>query len=272
MSNSYGRDIVLGSFSELCFIVPGDGTFGFNYSKCISNLQSELDNFIKIFNLYLEKVIDQLKAKKQFKIEAKSWIQLDQIFSFNYTNTFQSFYQQSVNTEFLHGKLGEKQNIVLGVDDLESNELKKLKAYGFTKYHQKLFKDTDYLFLDEYKKYITQLYRNQELKIDKQVGLALKLAEDHSFNALEKKHSLDLNIYIWGHSLDISDKDYILDLFSLNDDLDRNVRVVIYYFNPNAKFALLNNLLSILGKDKVEHWMKNKWLKFEENPKIDFGI
>ena len=84
----------------------------------------------------------------------------------------------------------------------------------------------------------------------------------------EASQSLDLNFFIWGHSLDISDQDYIKDLFSLNDDIDRNVRVMVYYFDKNAKFSLLNNLLAILGKDKVEHWMKNKWLQFKENPKI----
>ena len=61
------------------------------------------------------------------------------------------------------------------------------------------------------------------------------------------------------------------DLFSLNDDMDRNVRVIIYYFDKPAKFLLLNNLLAILGKDKVEHWMKNEWLVFKPNPEIKFG-
>ena len=87
-----------------------------------------------------------------------------------------------------------------------------------------------------------------------------------------KLQKFDLNFYIWGHSLDTSDKDYFIDLFSLNDEMDRNVRVTVYYFDKNAKFSLLNNLLAILGKDKVEQWMKNKWLKFEKNPEIDFGM
>ena len=77
-----------------------------------------------------------------------------------------------------------------------------------------------------------------------------------------------MRFFIWGHSLDVSDRDYIVDLFSLNDGMDRNVRVTIYYFDKNAKFMLLNNLIAILEKDKVEQWMKNKWLKFEPNPNI----
>jgi hypothetical protein len=63
---------------------------------------------------------------------------------------------------------------------------------------------------------------------------------------------------------------YIVDLFSLNDGMDRNVSITVYYFDKNAKFSLLNNLLSILDKDKVEQWMKNKWLQFKPNPEIKF--
>src|SRR5690606_39348800 len=75
------------------------------------------------------------------------------IYSFNYTNVYQRLHD-SVSVEYLHGSHGEFQNIVLGISDLENKALKNLKAYGFTKYHQKLFKDTDYLFLDEYKRKI----------------------------------------------------------------------------------------------------------------------
>jgi len=82
----------------------------------------------------------------------------------------------------------------------------------------------------------------------------------------------DTNILIWGHSLDSSDREYITSIFGLNDKKDLGVRVVIFFFNSQAKFALLNNLLAILGKDKVEQWMKKGWLKFEPNPKIDFGV
>lgn len=87
---------------------------------------------------------------------------------------------------------------------------------------------------------------------------------------MEVQSKLNFKISIWGHSLDVSDQDYILDLFSLNDDMDRNVQVTVYYFDSNTKFSLLNNLLAILGKDKVEQWMKNKWLVFKPNPEIEF--
>ncbi|WP_353935022.1 AbiH family protein [Acinetobacter defluvii] len=225
---------------------------------------------MEIFNLYLELVISRLLPIESFSIDSEDWICPNKIFSFNYTNTYQRIHD-SVEVDYLHGSYGVEQNIVLGVSDLEDESLKKIKAYGFTKYHQKLFKDTDYLFLDQYKAKILdknkkEIYLKEQLKSEIRSSQHNDLGEKIKANTIEQK--LDLKIVVWGHSLDVSDKDYIIDLFSLNDDMDRNVRVTVYHFNKTAKFDLLNNLLDILKKDKVEHWMKKGWLKFEKNPDI----
>lgn len=127
---------------------------GFCSTEFMTFLHTELERFIEIFNLYLEIIVGQLSRSKMIEIDAE-WSYPDKIFSFNYTNTYQRLYDP-VDVEYLHGSCGEYQNIVLGVSDLEDESLKKIKAYGFTKYHQKLFKDTDYLFLDQYKKNISK--------------------------------------------------------------------------------------------------------------------
>lgn len=239
---------------------------GFNPEFFLELAHSQLEKFIEVFNLYLELIVDKLIPICNVKIEAKEWILPDKIYSFNYTNTYQKFYAQSVDTDFLHGRFGKDQNIVLGVSELQDESLKKLKAYGFTKYHQKLFKDTDYLFLDEYKNKAKQ----NSVQLDKHhtYHYANLQSETSSLEQIRKSGLLNLDFLIWGHSLDVSDQDYIIDLFSLNDYMSRNVCVTIYYFDIPAKFSLLNNLLAILGKDKVEQWMKNKWLKFEPNPHL----
>ena len=243
---------------------------GFSATTFLDFLHQELEEFIQIFNLYLELVINQLIPVHKFSIESKEWVSLDKIYSFNYTNTYQKFYDQSAEIDYLHGSFGEKQNIVLGVSDLNDESLKKIKAFGFTKYHQKLFNETDYLFLDSYKSDVARHKRKIEY-FEKDFGSHDPLAKKFERqNLMELESKLNLNISIWGHSLDLSDQDYIQDIFSLNDDIDRNVRVIIYYFDKNAKFALLNNLLAILNKDKVERWMKNEWLKFKKNPEIKF--
>ncbi|WP_180062835.1 AbiH family protein [Acinetobacter sp. YH16042] len=248
------------------------GCYKVKIDKIMSNLHQELENFVEIFNKYLELIVTCLEPKRQLITPLDYWINPDKILSFNYTNTYKRLYDYA-DVEFLHGSHGEKQNIVLGVSDLDDDALKKLKAYGFTKYHQKLFKDTDYLFLDVYKNKILS-NRKSQIDLYEQLKGENRSAYRNVLNNRIKNSEtmLDLNFYIWGHSLDISDKDYIIDLFSLNDDMDRNVRVVIYHYDKTAKFSLLNNLLAILGKDKVEQWMKNKWLEFKPNPEVKFEV
>lgn len=247
------------------FCVGQNPVNGFSADSFIDHLNRQLNEFIKIFNFYLVEVIQKLIPKETLNIQAENWNEPSKIYSFNYTNTYTKIYNY-IPTQYLHGKCGEEQNIVLGVSDLHDNCLKELKAYGFTKYHQKLFKDTDYVFLDSYKEEI--LF--QEEQIAAQLISSNPVTRRNLQAANDKNRKLDLTISIWGHSLDLSDREYIEDIFSLNDDVDRNVRVVVYYFDDSAKFSLLNNLLAILGKDKVEKWMKKKWLEFKPNPEIDF--
>ncbi|WP_216937205.1 AbiH family protein [Acinetobacter sp. BY484] len=239
----------------------------FNSDILISNLVKKLEEFIKIFNLYLDLIVNKINSNNNIQISSNDWTNPDKIYSFNYTNTYQRIYD-SVDVDYLHGSHGEFQNIVLGISQLEDESLKKLKAYGFTKYHQKLFKDTHYLFLDGYKRKLKEtLEKYKKHKSHNYPNNQIEQEREEHFLKIMK---LDLNFNIWGHSLDVSDKDYIIDLFSLNDEIDRNVRVTVYYFDRLAKFSLLNNLLAILGKEKVEHWMKNKWLQFKQNPEIKF--
>ena len=126
-----------------------------------------------------------------------------------------------------------------------------MKAYGFTKYHQKLMNNTNYQFL-------------KESKIINRV-----LLENKAGSPIRKSNQKQvINITIWGHSLNISDESYIQEIFSFNEKSDENIRIKIFYFNDQAKFDLLANLLEILEKGKVEYWMKKGWLKFEKNPDI----
>lgn len=142
---------------------------------------------------------------------------------------------------FLHGSVA-KGDIVLGVDSLDENFLNDFGLYGFLKHHQKLFFDTDYLFLEQ----------------------------DETLQSYIKNDGNKLQIYVWGHSMDVSDGDYVRELFSFPDE---KVLLVVFYFG-NAKFDLLANLLKIVGREKIEKWMKKGWLKFEQAPdlyELNFG-
>ena len=68
-----------------------------------------------------------------------------------------------------------------------------------------------------------------------------------------------LQIHIYGHSLDLTDKDILLPFFEL-----KNANVWIYYYDKNSKLSLKKNLLRILGRKKFCEYM------LCENPKVIF--
>lgn len=246
--------------------------YGFDSNEFFNFLQNQLEDFIEIFNLYLTLIIDKLEPRVKFNLNILNSI--EKVFSFNYTNTFTKFYKNDIDIEYLHGKSGLDQNLVLGISDLKNESLKNLKAYGFTKYHQKILKNTQYYFLKEdIKNNKKNLIELEEAKIMIRASVNNNAYIQH-YNKLYKKiedkiKSKDINFIIWGHSLDVSDEVYINEIFSFNEVIDNNVRVIIYHYNTKAKSDLLTNLFHILGKDKVELWVKEKWLVFQQNPSIE---
>ena len=59
-------------------------------------------------------------------------------------------------------------------------------------------------------------------------------------------------------------------MHEISKNVGAELQQMIVRFMSYASCLLLNNLLAILGKDKVEQWMKNKWLQFKENPEVRF--
>lgn len=215
-------------------------------SKIFKYLELQLVQFIDIFSNYIA-LIDRLEANIELQIPRVLEDKLEIIYSFNYSSTIERLYDHT-NVRFLHGKAGEQDNnkIVLGISKLKNQLLINEKAYGFVKYYQKLVNNTDYQFLRP-KSLITEI---EERKVKNE--------------GFEFWHPIE--IYIWGHSLDSSDSDYVHEIFSFNNGIENSIRVIVYYYDkPHAQMA---NLISILGKDIVESWMKNEWLEFIRIPDI----
>lgn len=228
-------------------------------------LYNSLEEFIGIFNDYIVQVInlfyDNFKENKQehFIINdgKKIFDKTSKIYSFNYTKTFEKFYKvdkdnftealerlnvnykRANEAEFIHGSVVENYNaledlkIVLGVDDIHSS-LKKHKLFQFTKYFQKLHKQTDYLFLKDY-----------------EVNTKHKSQTKYTF-------------YFWGHSLDYSDRQYIREIFDLVEKIEGS-KIKIFYHSISAKGDQLKNLLGIIEKEKIEKFMKFNILEFIES-------
>lgn len=215
---------------------------GIQVYKVIKNINDQLLDFTNIFSMYIELVetlIPRINLKKPKSIRG-----LDSIYSFNYSSTTSRLYNRE-HKNFLHGKAGEN-DIVLGVSELDNQLLIDGKAYGFVKYYQKLVNDTNYKFLSS--------------------NYDLRRLEENVINETKYTDSQPYEIYVWGHSLDSSDSDYIKEIFSFNKGNRVSIYLIVYYFSsPHAQLA---NLISIMGKEIIEIWMKKGWLEFVESPNI----
>lgn len=233
-----------------------------------SSLYGSLEEFIGIFNDYIIIILESFyknfrKNKKESFLRKNSiflFDNIDKIYSFNYTNTYVRLYDIDKNDklevmerttkvvfhknpigdmDFIHGKANENWNnnfddlkIVLGVDDIHDS-LKKHKLFQFTKYFQKLHKQTDYIFLK-------------------------------NFESNNRTKSGDTYIfYFWGHSLDYSDRQYVREIFHFLDYGSHN-QIKIFYHSISAKGDQLKNLLGIIPKEIIETYMKEKKLEFIE--------
>lgn len=224
-------------------------------SSVIDFLLHELNLFIELFSNYLLQVVNKISLEVK-KETLNISIDYDEIYSFNYTNTIGNLYRKSeVSYYFLHGSLQDK-NIVLGVDEIET-EMLGVAALGFTKYFQTLFKKSQSAFLDEL-----------ECLAQNFVGV---------------------DYYIWGHSLDLSDSKYIKRLFNelsfelansnkiaYESMMDSNGNqfnlpestVTVYYHDESSRAKLLKNLLDIIGKEFIEKYIHQGFLRFEKSPEI----
>lgn len=218
-----------------------------NTNKIFLNLIIDWNNFIEIFSMYIE-YIDKIESRKELVLPKTLLKNECAIYSFNYSSTVKRFYNHS-QIQFLHGNTGgnnTNNTIVLGISALENKILVEEKAYGFVKYYQKLVNNTDYQFL-----------RGNPDLTD---------LEKEKFETNVMGSNDIIEIYLWGHSLDSSDSDYIEEIFGFNQGPNPSINLIVYYFgSPHAQLA---NLISIMGKDIIERWMKEGWLEFVESPDI----
>ena len=184
--------------------------------------------------MYLVAVVSEFYKK----IDQKYLLPIEdikEIYTFNYTPTLENIYGiDNNNVTYLHGKINEKeeiQNIILGISDLNET-LEFYKMYNFSKSYQKVKKGTNYKFI-----------HNPE----NESGIEQKL------------------FYLIGHSLDISDKEYVKDLFKhLNSEPIKNSEIIIFYYNQKDYDNKLKNLFSIMGKVVIVEANKANRLRFVE--------
>ena len=178
---------------------------------------NDLKRFIRTFEIYLEDVIEP-NIPKIRRLPFFDVNRFDYVISFNYTYTYEKIYGiDSTRICHVHGvcKDSKKSNIVIGIGDYAS---KKKGNSNFT-----IFKKT------------AQVLQNHN---DMQYV---------SWQEAIEKNGDFVDVYIYGHSLDLADK-YVLESF-----LDSEyTKVHIYCHTDTSQQRLVDNLNSLIGEDRVK--------------------
>ena len=234
------------------------------FKEIRNTLLNDLNRLIRALEIYLCEYVDKIEIqKKSPDIEELS---IDFILSFNYTHTFSKIYDVSNQSkqevtnpfDYIHGEVNinnniESNNMVLGIDEylLGDRKNKNVEFIAFKKFYQRIFKGTGC----EYKKWLDIIqkdyleYMQRQIDADDKKYIPDKIQAVLHYYAMQtiKRQSLKKhNLYIFGHSLDITDKDVLRDLI-LND----NVYTTIFYPNKEELGRKIANLVKVIGQDEL---------------------
>ena len=213
--------------SMYCVEYPiGSGNMIWDKKKIVSVLSTDLVEFTEGLKTYLDCFVDRILPGliKQKAIAESDFVRYsDYVVTFNYSSTYERI-GLSGNVFHVHGTLDE--SIVLGINPDVNDAVENVDTtfISFKKYYQRTMIKSD-------EEYIKWLRQNKGL-------------QEH------------IHLVIMGHSLDISDKDIIAELFNLANE------IVVLYHNEEAKSAYISNLVRIFGSDGFTSLRLEKSLSF----------
>lgn len=222
-------------------------------------LYSDLNRLIRALEIYMTAYIEQMECNLESPDISNIWF--DGILSFNYTNTYEKLYDSKglANYDYIHGKANIKNkiytnNMVLGIDEYlpKHRKDKDVDFISFKKFYQRIYKETGC----EYRKWVDDIRSNNPIKNRTYGGF-----DENGNKVIESTYSSQHNLYIFGHSLDVTDDDILKDLI-LND----NVYTTIYYVNKDVMGQQIVNLVKVIGQDELikRTGGKNKTIEFKK--------
>ncbi len=202
------------------------------------HLSTDLNQLIRCLEIYLS---DYIETDSCQPLDIIKNLQINGVISFNYTNTFERVYGKifpNVKYDYIHGKAKldgnvDNCNLVLGIDEYLQGEQRD--------------KDNEFI---QFKKFFQRIYKGTGSKyIDWLDDLTL-------FDDIDSKP--DLNIYVYGHSLDVTDADIFRRLI-----LADYAKTHIFYHSQDALGSQIANLVKIIGEEKLIQFTDGSKRKIE---------
>ncbi len=219
------------------------------YKRLRDILLGDLEMLIRVLEIYLTDYVEKMGISKISK-DIKG-LNIDHVLSFNYTDTYERLYDTyKIDYDYIHGKADINNtivtnNMVLGIDEYLSKKRrnKDIEFIAFKKYYQRIHKQTGCKYKEwvdeikeDYQQYQSELKRISEFKGHEEAIRELTNRRKNSSH----------NLYIFGHSLDVTDKDILRDLI-----LHYNVHTTIYYLNKDVMGQQIANLVKVIGQDEL---------------------
>lgn len=205
------------------------GNYIIDKEKIIKYLYGQLNEFTYALKIYLRSFIDTTTSVL-FKDKKISRLPItesnDIVVTFNYTNTYELFYPET-QVFHIHGNVNNK--IILGVNS-DENDVEKTVDTSFV----------------EFKKYYQRTYYGTDIPY-------LRWLRDMLDGGID---SSDIQLLVMGHSLDVTDREYIYELFGVSS------KITILYHNDNAKAQYIKNLINIFGGEEFERIRDEQQLEF----------
>lgn len=228
----YGNTIRIDKLIKKDFLIEypiGSNCLTIDKEKIISHVFCDLEEFVDILQEYLKIFIDGPFEKitdAGIIEDNRMFGYTDRAVTLNYTHSFEKLYP-SVKVFHLHGEIGKK--IVLGIasDENDSEDFINTDFIMFKKYFQRVIHGTD----EEYLSFLQNI-KNLPKKMKR------------------------ISLTVMGHSLDVSDRDIIVELFNVSDS------ITILYHCQSALETYVRNLVRIFGKRGLDELRATKDLKF----------
>lgn len=234
---------------------PIENSASISYKAIIEQLENDLNRLILALEIYLYDYVEKIEIKKKSPdineiIAGLGQNDMLKIISFNYTHTCEKLYQKKVdikkdktNYDYLHGEtLKTENNMVLGIDEYlpSDRENKDIEFIAFKKYFQRIFKGTGCRYRDWVDIILSRREKEKNIRQQKNINEYEHIPFDYF--SRDYRHML----YIFGHSLDMTDKDVLRDLI-LND----NVKTIIFYLDSDDLKSKIANLVKVIHQDEL---------------------
>lgn len=230
--------------------------------KFTAHLQSDLDRLTRALEIYIAGFVEKLQPNRKDPDIEK--LDPDHILSFNYSNTYQRLYggDKAIQYDYIHGKAcqeGDEQTcgLVLGIDEYldDDRKNKDLSFLTFKKFYQRIYKGTGNGYLSwlaaiEAKGRDTERKRMASERKAANAGEEALQREISAHAAAALKGPVH-ELYIFGHSLDVTDRDILRRLLCCDA-----IRTKIYYHREDEKdkqslARQIKNLIAIIGQDEL---------------------